>query len=232
MDVGVPSLSREACLRSCVPPAPEHAADRKAEPGSELVSLVEAAPPPTAPMQGNRNGQIRAAENRSALPPEHGAQRSRHRSPAVVLECVHDCAQRPVVVADRPACSDVRPSYLAQLAAVIRGDRSPCPQGIAADPAERRVQDSNPGPATVAHGGVQRILERPPACGARRRQHDGQQPVDRFSNHGARRSQNICQAPISRQDEGKSGRALTGGRLSTRFLRWFARESAAECDSR
>src|SRR5262245_24367589 len=66
-NVGVPFLGRESRLRAGVSPPPEQIADWKAEPGCQFAGLVEAASPLTAPVQRDRNGEIRAAQNRSTM---------------------------------------------------------------------------------------------------------------------------------------------------------------------
>ena len=67
-------VGRESGLRACVSPPPEQIADWKAEPRRQFASLVEAAPPLAAPVQRDRNDEIRAAENRSAMAPQQDAQ--------------------------------------------------------------------------------------------------------------------------------------------------------------
>jgi hypothetical protein len=210
-NVGGPVIGRQSSLRPRAALAFEDTPYRKAETGRELVSLVEAAAPSPAPVQWNWNDEVCAAEERTSMPEKQGAQWSGNGSPAVVLERVHDRAQRALVVANRPARGDVRPADPAQLTAVSLIDGPPREQRIRADPADRRPQRPNSVPATIADRGSEWIFEWPRARGARRSQDHGHQPVDRFANHTARIAERLPAAGLQ-ETRRNLGEPLNSGR--------------------
>jgi hypothetical protein len=162
------------------------------------VGLVEATAPLPGPVQRNWNDEVCAAEERTSMPQKQVAQWSGNRSPAVVLERVHHRAQRALVVANRPARSDVRPAYPADLTAISLVDGPPREQWIRADAAEGWLQRPNSVPAPIAYRAREWMIERACARGARRSQNDGHQPVDRFANHVAQIAERLPAAYVQK----------------------------------
>jgi hypothetical protein len=134
-------------------------------------------------MQRNRNDEVGAGEDGLAVAPEQRTERPGNRSPAVVLQRVHNRAERTVVVAERPPRRDVRPADPAQVTSILRAGRPPRAQRIAADAAERRTEQLDPAPARAAHDRLRGCREGLAAGRARWREYDRQHTVQSSSNH-------------------------------------------------
>jgi hypothetical protein len=176
-DVGGSGTRRQAGLGAGPPRAPQDSANRQPKARGQLVCLVEPAPPMSQPVQRHRDDQVGAAQNGVAVTSEERGERVGDRSPAIVLERMHDRAERSIVVANRPPCRDVRAPDPARVTSVRRSRRAPRPQGIAADTAERCTQQPDSAPARVAYHSIDRRLQWLRTGGAGRREQDGQDAV-------------------------------------------------------
>src|SRR5207244_2838132 len=110
-------------------------------------------------------------------------------SPAFVLECIDDRAQRSVVRADGAGAIDV--TGAAAAARTLRereADRAPGGQRISTAIAERRRQRKNRAPAGVADGTARRTIEEAVAGRARWSENDAQK---RVACHAKCRMQNV-----------------------------------------
>jgi hypothetical protein len=181
-DVGGSGACRQAGLGARPPPSPQDGGDRQPKADGQLVRLVEPAPPMSQPVQRNRDDQIGAAQDGVAVTTEERAERAGDRSPAIVLERVHDRPEGSIVVADRTPCRDVRAADPARVTSVARTFRAPRPKGIAADAAEGWTQQPDPAPAGVADHRVQGRFQWLRTGGAWRRQQNGEDTVGCLPN--------------------------------------------------
>ena len=177
-DVLPSRLGGEAGLRARRPRSFQRAAHGQTENAGELVRLVEAATPLPFPVQGNRHDDIGPTQDCGPMLLQQRSERARQRTARVVLQRVHDCAKRAVVVAERGAGGDVRPACAARIATMARLDRPPRWQRIPTDPTERRPRQPDRTPARVAHSGPERLFQRTLARRARRCPDDAEQAVD------------------------------------------------------
>ena len=141
---GRPPAGRSACACSCARRSTQR--HRHAEVAREIERLIEAPPPAPAPVQRHRHDAIGICEHRRPAQLHQPAERRGERSTPVVLECLEDRSQRPVVVPHRASRSDVRPLQPAVGTPLSR--RSPRRQRIAAHRAERRRDRPNARPSS------------------------------------------------------------------------------------
>ena len=169
---------------SC-PHAAQDRAHRQAEAPCKLSRLVEASVPFAVPVQGNGNGEIGALEHAAARRRHQGGERTRDRPPAVVLQGVHDCAERSFVGAYGAGARDRRAAApAARTRGAIDTDCAPRWKRITATTAQRRLERNDRPPAAAADGPTRRFVERASARGARRRDHDSDQTIDNGAQHG------------------------------------------------
>ena len=110
----------------------------------DLGGLIETARPFSRSMQRNRHCRIRARQRGDAAHGQKPSKRTRQRSSPVILQRVDDGAERPVVLADGAACTSrhARPRRHRGQVTAFDLVNSPRRQGIAADVAERRREQS------------------------------------------------------------------------------------------
>ena len=174
-DVAQPGVCGEIGLGARVPVANERAADRDLEVSGKVECLVETPPPPPAPVQRHRHDAVGTCEDIRAAHPHQPAERRGKRSPPVVLECLQDRAQRPLIDPYRAPRCDV--GSLHPAVGTRRGRHSPGQQRIAAHRAERRWNRPYCLPAVVAHDAQAGSRERTLAGSADRSQQDRQKAV-------------------------------------------------------
>lgn len=159
-------------------PAPQRRQDRQAEMRREVLRLIEAPPPPPECVQRNRNGEVGASEPVPGDAQDELRQGLRKGPPAVVLEGVHDLAQRAGVHARCPAC---RPRPAGPLAAAAQDARAgfrprdPDPAAFA----DARFEAGHVPPARWADDAPGRGVERNAARGATRGPGDREDRVER-----------------------------------------------------
>src|SRR5262245_6564822 len=121
---------------------------RPVEAPGKIGGLVETAFSPARGMERNRHDTERAGEHLRAAGAHHGCQPRGEGSSAFVFQCMHDCAKRSIVGADRPSLLDRRPSApTARTFLRLNVEHTPRSQWVAADLAERRCERENRTPA-------------------------------------------------------------------------------------
>jgi len=177
-DVGVTFRSRKICLGNRRPHAPEDVCGGNREITGNFCRLVESARPLPRSMKRNRDGDVGAREDGGAVTREQRGQWPRKRLPSIVLERVHDVPKRAIVVADRPAPSQVmRSPSASRTRAAIDTDAAPRRQRIAADVAEWRSEMPDALPAGSADGATRGFVEGCFARSANRGENDRQERV-------------------------------------------------------
>lgn len=96
-DVGEPLVRREVGLRWPRARAPERAPDRRAEPGGEVVCLIEPTPQKAEGMERDGNDRVSGGNERGARLAHECRERVRQRAAPFVLERVNHVAKRTVV---------------------------------------------------------------------------------------------------------------------------------------
>jgi hypothetical protein len=100
--------------------------DRQPELAREIVRLIESPLAAAGPMERHGNHGVGAFQNRAALLPHAGGEREGERPAAVVLQGVHNRAERSIVFADGAASRDPRPSAPASRTGVCaQADHAP-----------------------------------------------------------------------------------------------------------
>jgi len=134
--VAVTPGRRQPGLRRAVSRSAQHAPDRQPEGAAQVVGLVEAALERSIGVQGHRHDGVGPREEVGAGVPHQGAKRGGQHAPALVLEGMHDRAQRTFVAAGAARQREHR--RLPAASRTARVGRAPVIQGIAAARAERR----------------------------------------------------------------------------------------------
>ena len=170
---------RAACrLRRRAPRPLQRGRDRQPEMPRQLARLVEAARALARSVQRHGDGEVGALEHPRAGAAHPPRQMARERRTAVVLEGVHDRAQRAFVQTDRPRQRDERLVAAASRTARVReADAAPRRQRIAAGAAAGFGDRDDGGPAGGADGAGGGMIERPAARRADRRQQEREQAV-------------------------------------------------------
>ena len=143
---------RQIGLRARVPGPPERLQHRHAERARQIRRLIEPAGPPPRRVERDWHREVRTLENGCPFDAHHRAESPRERSPALVLEGVHDGPKRAVVGAQRPGAGDGGPAAPASRASPFyRAEPAPGGQRITTRAAARGNQRRDAPPAALAH---------------------------------------------------------------------------------
>jgi hypothetical protein len=105
-DIGVASRGGKIRLRGRRPASPKNSNDWEAKLSSEIGRLVEAACASAAAMERNRHDDVCAVEDLLTVLAQLSSKRPCQRSPAIVLQRVHNGAERSFVRADGATACD------------------------------------------------------------------------------------------------------------------------------
>jgi hypothetical protein len=153
-------MRRQAGLRRTAAPAPQYSPHRQTEVHRDVVGLVEAAVPEPHPMQRNGHDGVRAVERVRAFRAHPSREHGGDHSPLAVFQRVNHLPQRAVI---DPGAADDIDCVAAQL---------------------RRLLARPVFPTGCTDRAGERIIERPVARRARRRQQRTDQGVRGSSQHG------------------------------------------------
>lgn len=179
-DVRVPTRGGQTGLRGGGTDTAKSLADRQSEVSREIGRLIEA--PLAVPRSMQRHGDhaCGTSQHLGAAFAHEGREPLRQRPAPVVLQRVHDRTKRAVVLAHR--AGEIH-GWLHPPA--TRADRErpaddpPARERIAAALAEGRCEGKNGTPAAATYRTIGRMLQRGVAHRARRREHDGENGVER-----------------------------------------------------
>ncbi len=183
-----PSLSRpKPCLRQRRARSPQCVNNRKIEAPRQRVGLVEPAAQPPPGMQWHRHDAVGVLQEDRPIRAHEGSERGRQGSAAVVLECMNDRAQRPVVLARCSRAVERRRRPPAPRAGTFSlREGTPRGEWIATNRTDRRQHGGDVRPARAANRTAGRGFQHAAARRALWRQGDGQDGIERSDESGVK----------------------------------------------
>ena len=170
---------RQFGLRPCIALAPKTRHHRPLEVARDFFGLVEAPSPQPSRVKGNRHDGIGVEQQIAALRSHQGGEIRSDRAPAFVFQGMDDRPKRAFVVPGRAAPVDVPSRSPASGAgAPLERRHPPRRQRVAAQPAGRRGNQTDPIPTSITHGAVEWMDQDGLASRAARREQQREQAVD------------------------------------------------------
>jgi hypothetical protein len=130
-------------------------------------------------MEGHRHDEVGSRQDGIAVLRQQRSQAAGHGSTSIVFERVHDRAQRTIVIANRPAMTDLMLRLPAPRTRIGRsGDDAPRSERVSADVAERRSEWADAVPAALTDRAAGRLVQGLVTRGAEWSQKKGEQSVN------------------------------------------------------